>query len=164
MIHCRAKAVLETWVCFSGRQEETWALITLVSSCVLGPDRIFFFSLFLADLRYNLIEAEDCSCEFCCVHPPHSPGPSMPKVAHDAQLGKQRSPAAVSLVVMPVVETLIFQESLWKCRLLTELMSSFQLPIDHWKESQFWLCVCQLWVYLLLGCTLCDTELFQCKS
>lgn len=110
MIHCEAKAVLKTWVCFSVRQEETWGLIIPVSSCVLGPDRFFFFSLFLADLRYNLIEAENCSCGFCCVHPAHSPGPPMPK---DAQLGKQRPPADVCpAVVMPVMEALLFQESL----------------------------------------------------
>lgn len=112
MIHCGAKAVLKTWVCFSVRQEEAWGLITPVSSCVLGPDRVFF-SLFLADLRYNLIEAANCSCEFCCVHPARSPGPSVPKVAHDAQLGKQRPPAAVCpAVVMPVMEALLLQESL----------------------------------------------------
>lgn len=86
-------------------------MITLVSSYVLGPDR--FFSLFLGDLRSNFIEAEDCSCEFCSVCPAHSPGPSVPKVAHDAQLGKQRPPAALCpAVVMPVMETLVFLESL----------------------------------------------------
>lgn len=110
-IHCRAETVLKTWVCFSVRQEEAWGLKTLISSHVLGPDR--FFSLFLADLRSNFIEAEGCSCEFCCVHPAHSPGPSVPKVAHDAQLGKQRPPAALCCaVVMPVMETLVSQESL----------------------------------------------------
>lgn len=71
-------------------------------------------------VSHNLIEAVDCSCEFCCVPPAYSPGPSVPKVAHDAQFGKQRPPAAVCpAVVMPVLETLIFQESL-KYYLLTE--------------------------------------------
>lgn len=31
------------------------------------------------------------------------------------------------------------------------------------RVSSDGLCVCQLWVYLVLGCTLCDTELFQYK-
>lgn len=73
----------------------------------------FFFLVSCRPLliRYNLLETEDYSHEFYCVQPTCSSEPSMLKIAYDAQLQKQRPPAAVCpAVAMPVVKTLIFKD------------------------------------------------------
>lgn len=99
---------------FSARQEEVWGLIDSCLTVVfLGKTGFFLVSCRPLLIRYNLLETEDYSPEFYCVQPTCSPEPSLLKIAHDAQLWRQRPPAAVRpAVVMLVMKTLIFQGSL----------------------------------------------------
>lgn len=91
--------------CFSARQGEAWGLI---GSCLhlCSWARQVFFSLVPCRpllIRYNFLETEDYSHEFCCVQPTSSPEP--PKLSFPGH--SEQGPPAV--VVMPVVKTLVFQ-------------------------------------------------------